>query len=57
MQDGADWFMLVQDVERRCKLVHVGQGWGRMVHAGVDYRNIVQVCAGWSRLVQDSAEW
>ena len=41
----AGWRRLVQDVERRCRLVHVGQGWGRMVHVGAVYRTIVQVCA------------
>ena len=55
MQDGADWFLLVQDVERRSKLVHIGQGWGRMVHVGADYRKMVQV--GAARYVQDGADW
>jgi len=55
MQDSADWYMLVQDVERRCKLVHIGQGWGRMVHVGADYRKIVQVGAGMCRKEQIGA--
>ena len=49
--------MLVQDVERRCKLVHVGQGWGRIVHAGADYRKMMQVCAGMSRMEHIGAGW
>lgn len=55
MQDSADWYMLVQDVERRCKLVHIGQGWGRMVRVGADYRKIVQVGAGMCRKEQIGA--